>query len=119
MKKIIKFMLCIVLVGAIFGTIGVWKDKQFLQDTLFRLNVADNLDFDGVQQLKNAIAEYLKPITEKFPTKEQAMDYIHNTLPALETFSNGILDALGVKDREKVTVQPQAFGTRDFKTFLF
>lgn len=114
MKKIFKFVLCIVLICAIIETIDVWKDKQFLQNTLIRLHIVGNLDSVEDQQIKlqikDAVVDYLKPIIDRFPTKKEAMDYIHENLPALETFSNGILDALGVNDREKVTLQPQSFG---------
>ena len=122
MKKIIKLVLCIVLLGTIAGATGVWKDKQLLQNTLTRLPIAEKLNSDEVHQLKlqvkDAVVKHLKPIMEKIPTKEEVMDYFHNNLPALETFSNGILDALGIKDRKKVTLQPQAFDARAFDAFL-
>lgn len=121
MFKLIKLIICGVLIIGILSVVDLWKDKQTLKNNLLRLHVVANSDSEYDQQVKlqvkDAITEYLQPITEQFSNKEEAMEYIRENLESLQAFSNQVLDSLGVTDRAVVSLEEEAFGTREYETF--
>lgn len=122
MKKIIKFTICVVLIALVLEFAGLWQDRQTLKDELIRLHVVGASDSEEDQrvklQVKDAIVDYLQPIMEKLPTKEQAMNYIRRNLSVLQELSNQVLDRLGIKDRANVTLKPERFERRVYDTFM-
>ena len=121
MKKIIKLLAFFLIVGVILGSISVLRDKKALRESLIRLHVVGNSDSDEDQniklRLKNAVTEYLQPIMDELPTKEEAMDYIKENINAIQTFSNQFLDSIGEEDRATVTFDAESFGKRWYETF--
>jgi len=121
MKKIIKLTVFIFLLCTILGIKDLWQDKQSLKENLVRLHVVANSDSEEDQriklQVKDAITEYLQPILQNCPTKEDAMEYIQENLSTLQALSNDVLERLGVRDQAVVTLQPETFSKRVYDTF--
>ena len=121
MKKLIKFVLCIVLLLGALEIVNLWQNKKSLRDDLVRLHVVANSDSADDQQVKlqvkDAVTAYLQPIMETLPTKEAAMAYLQKNLSVLQELSDRVLERLGVKDRAAVTLQPESFQTRQYDTF--
>ncbi len=121
MEKIIKLMICLVLIFTVLAFADIWKDKQVLKENLVRLHVVGSSDSEEDQQIKlqvkDAVVNYLQPIMEKFPTKDEAMTYIRDNLSVLQEVSNRVLEGLGVKDCAKVSLQPECFDVRQYDTF--
>ena len=121
MKKIIKLTMFMFFVAAVLGIRDLWQDNQTLKENVIRLHVVGNSNSTYDQQmklrLKDEITAYLQPIVEKFSSKEEAMKYIRENLSGLQTFSNSVLERLGVKERAVVTLQPEAFDARVYDTF--
>ena len=113
MKFLFKFafytiIFCLVIVGIV----SLVQNKQMLRDTLAQLHIAADLDTKEDQQtklqVKETIVDYLQPVVDKFPSKEEALSYLRNNIQELRQFANGVLDKLVVSDRGIVTVGPQA-----------
>ena len=121
MKKIFKLLICIALIFAMLNIIDAWRNRQILKDSIIRLHVVGNSDSDFDQQVKvqvkDAIVDYLEPIAEQFPTKEEAMTFLRENLSAIQELSNRVLEKIGVKERATVSLEPQSFGLRDYETF--
>ena len=121
MKRIIKLIISIILVLTFVGLYRSWQDRQTLNENLIRLHVVANSDSSEDQETKimvrDAVVEYLQPIMEQFPTKEQAMGFIRENLSALEDIANDILAKIGAKETAVVSLEPEAFGTREYDTF--
>ena len=121
MKKLIRLVLCLVLIGAVLIVVNLYQDRQTLKDNLIRLHVVANSDSGEDQciklQVKDAIVSYLQPIMEQFPTKEEAMEYIRSNLSVIQDLSNQVLEKLGVKERAQVTLESEAFDMRVYDTF--
>ena len=121
MKKIIKFILCIILIFSVLGALDLREDLQVIKNELIRLHVVANSDSEEDQQIKlqvkDAVTNYLQPIMEKIPDKEQAMQYIRNHLADLQELSNRVLKQLGAEEQANVTLQEETFDTRDYDTF--
>lgn len=121
MKKLIKLVLCLVVLLGILGVSDLWREKTTLKESLIRLHVVGNSDSEEDQQVKlqvkDAVVAYLQPIMEQFPSKEEAMAYIRTNLPKLQELSNRVLDSLGIKDRAQVTLQQSCFDLRQYDTF--
>ncbi len=122
MKTIIKLMISIILVLTFLSLYRIWQDRQTLENDLIRLHVVANSDSAEDQETKllvrDAIVEYLQPIMEKLPDKEHALQYIKENLDALEELANDVLAKVGAKDSAVVSLEPEAFGTRDYDTFI-
>ena len=121
MKKLIKLTVILILFSMVFGLQGLIRDKLTLHDNLVRLHVVANSDSAEDQQIKlhvkDAITEYLAPILQSIPSKEEAMQYIRENLLILQALSNGVLERLGVHEKAVVTLQPEAFSMREYDTF--
>lgn len=121
MKKLIKLLLCLLLVVTTVSVYDLWQDHQTLKQDLIRLHVVANSDLSDDQdiklQVKDAVVAYLEPIIEQFSDKEQVMEYLRENLAVLQELSNSVLDRLGIKQRAKVTLQQEAFGVREYDTF--
>ena len=121
MKKIFKFIICIILIYSVLGAFDLKKDLQVIKNELIRLHVVANSDSEEDQQIKlqvkDAVTNYLQPIMEKIPDKEQAMQYIRNHLADLQELSNRVLKQLGAEEQANVTLQEETFDTRDYDTF--
>ena len=121
MKKLIRLVLCLVLIGAVLSAVNLYQDRQTLQDSLVRLHVVANSDSEEDQhiklQVKDAIVSFLQPVMEQFPSKEEAMEYIRRNVSAIQELSNQVLEKLGVKEKVQVTLAPEAFDVRVYDTF--
>ena len=119
--KLIKFVICLLLIFAVLGIVDVWQDKQTLKENLIRLHVVANSDSDYDQQVKlqvkDAITQYLQPITDQLSSKEEAMTYLRENLENLQELSNQVLRNLGVKERAVVCLEETSFDTRQYETF--
>ena len=121
MRKIIKLVFACIWILAVVSFLDLWQDKQYLQENLIRLHVVANSDEAEDQmvklQVRDAIIEYLRPLTERFDEKEQAMQYIGENLFDLQEVSNTALKNLGISDHAVVTLQKEKFNKREYDTF--
>ena len=121
MFKVIKLLICVVLVFGIMSIMNLYQDRQTLKENLLRLHIVANSDSQYDQQVKlqvrDAITAYLQPITEKFSNKDEAMAYIRDHITELEDLTNRVLEKLGVKDRATVSLQEACFDLRKYETF--
>ena len=121
MKKIIRLLLCLVLLASMVSAYNLYRDRQSLKENLIRLHVVANSDSAQDQQIKlqvkDAVVAYLQPIVEQFPTKDEAMEYIRQNLSTLRDLSNQVLEKLGIQETVQVTLEPEAFAVREYDTF--
>lgn len=121
MKKIIKIMVCILLIIAVVGILDIWHDHRSVQKNVIRLHVVANSDKNEDQQIKlqvkDAIVEHLQKLVPQFPDKDYAMLYIQENLADIEHLANNVLDSLGEKDRAVATLCQEEFDMRVYDTF--
>ena len=121
MKKIIKIAICLFLLISAVYLGDAWQDKKALQENLIRLHIVADSDSREDQaiklQVRDAVIGYLQPLTEGFSDKEQAMRYIASELSTIQAVANETLAELGESDRAVVTLEREAFDTREYDTF--
>ena len=121
MLKFIKVFLIAVLVVVLIYGITVGVDKYSLQQGLLRLHVVANSDSEADQQIKlqvrDAVIATLQEDMDRVGTKEQAQALISSKLEKLERVANNVLAKAGVEDKARVTLEREAFETREYDTF--
>ena len=121
MRKLLKFACFLLVVYLAFWCGTVLSDRQALNDNLIRFHVVANSDSGEDQALKlqvrDAVVGKLQSTMENFPTMEEAKEYLQAHLPELEEFVNQVIRELGFTDTAKVTVDQEAFDTREYDTF--
>ncbi len=121
MKTMIKLVIGILLAITFLSVYRAYRDRQILQEDLIRLHVVANSNSEEDQEIKlmvrDAITEYLKPIMEKVPNKEQALQFMRENLGAIEEIANDVLARIGANESAVVSLEPEAFGTREYDTF--
>ena len=121
MRKLLKFASFLFLLYVVFWCGTVFADRSALNENLIRLHVVANSDSSQDQTLKlqvrDAVVEKLQDTMEQFPTMEEAKAYLQSHLPELEEFINQVIQKLGSSDSAKVSVDREAFDTRQYDTF--
>jgi len=121
MKKLNKISVCLFLLTSILYVADVWKDKKALQENLIRLHVVANSDSQEDQsiklQVKDAVVSYLQPLVEGVGDKEQAIEIVANNLSFIRQVANSVLTELGEAGDAVVTLDKEAFDTRQYDTF--
>ena len=121
MRKLFKFcVLCLILAGFFsFGT--VLADRSALNENLIRLHVVAASDSEEDQSVKlrvrDAVLDAVEEAMRRLPTADQAKEYLSARLSDLENLANKVLEQAGSRDRAKVTLEKEAFSTRQYDTF--
>ena len=121
MRKLWKRVVFVAVVVAMFWTGTLIADRQRLNQELIRLHVVANSDAAEDQQIKlrvrDAIVESLRQGMVEVLDVEQAKDYLRQQLPQLETLANRVLREAGFSETAVVSLNTEAFPTRDYDTF--
>ncbi len=121
MKKIVKLGLLLLLLYTAFQAGTVLSDRQYLDENLIRLHVVANSDSDADQALKlqvrDAIVESLQAAMAQMPDADTARAYIQENLAQLQALANRTLQDAGSGDTAVVTLEKEAFSTRQYDTF--
>ena len=121
MKKLLKIAVFALAVYGAFWCGSVLSDRIALNENLIRLHVVADSDSEEDQALKlkvrDAVVDKLQETMEQFPSKEEAKAYLQNALPELERFVNQVIQELGFSQTATVSVDAEAFDTREYDTF--
>ena len=121
MKKTLRWFALVLVLSAFVYMISVVSDKRQLQDGILRLHVVANSDDGDDQavklQVRDAVLEELETLTAQAETKDEAQDILAAHLDRLEAVANEKLASLGVEDRASVSLELEAFPTREYDTF--
>lgn len=121
MWKLLKSAIALLLViGAVY-TYSVYKDRETLNDQIIRLHVVADTDDPVDQEVKllvrDEILRLVNTLKNGAASKEEAMTQLREQLPALQKAANAVLQQAGQKYRAVVSLQEEAFPTRDYDTF--
>lgn len=121
MFKLVKRLVILGLLGAAFFAGSVYADKQVMQDRILRLHVVADSNSDEDQSIKekvrDALLAELEPLLEQVDSKEKAQALLQSKLEQLEHVANQTLQACGVSDLAKITLDRESFDTRVYDTF--
>lgn len=121
MRKLWKRGVFVAVVVAMFWTGTLIADRQRLNQELIRLHVVANSDAAEDQQIKlrvrDAIVESLRQGMEEVLDVEEAKAYLRQQLPQLEALANRVLREAGFSETAVVSLNTEAFPTRDYDTF--
>lgn len=121
MFKLIKMCVFCFLAAFLvwFGT--VLADRQTLNENVIRFHVVANSDSEADQtvklQIRDAVVEYLQPVLAELPSAEEAKAWLEEHLEELKAVADRILTENGFSETATVTVQKEAFDTRQYDTF--
>lgn len=121
MKKILKIgIVFVVLVGFLWCG-SVVADRKALHENVIRLHVVaasdSREDQDVKLRVRDAVTETLETAMADITDPDAALAYIRGNVSKLEGVANRVLEECGVKDRAKVTLAEEEFGTRVYDTF--
>lgn len=121
MWKLFKFAVAILLViGAVYSY-SIYRDRETLNDQIIRLHVVADTDDPVDQEVKllvrDKILQLVNTINNTAASKDEALMKLQEQLPALQEAANEILQQVGKKYEAVVTLQEEAFPTRDYDTF--
>ena len=121
MRKAWKRLGICFLTAAIVWIGMLIADRQTLRQELVRLHVVAASDSEADQSmklhLKDAVVSSLKSDLQKLHSAEEATSYLRENLPKIETLANRVLREAGCADAASVSLQMEAFPTRDYDTF--
>ena len=120
-KKLTKILVTSILLFSLFWLGGIIFDRQQLDNNLIRLHVVANSDSEADQavklQVRDAIVSSLQPDMQKISGIAEAKEYLCGKLQQLEETANSALAASGSSLQAVVTLEKEAFSTRDYETF--
>ena len=120
-KKLTKILVTSILLFSLFWLGGIIFDRQQLDNNLIRLHVVANSDSEADQavklQVRDAIVSSLQPDMQKISGRAEAKEYLCGKLQQLEETANSALAASGSSLQAVVTLEKEAFSTRDYETF--
>lgn len=97
------------------------RDNQTLRNDLVRLHVVANSDSEEDQavklQVRDAIVSMLEDTMANLPSVEEAKAYLQSHLRQIEDKANEVLRQAGFTQTATVTLEQEAFPTRDYDTF--
>ncbi len=121
MRKLLKIAGFFLVLYLVFWCGTVISDRKALNDNLIRLHVVANSDSSEDQSLKlqvrDAVVDKLQETMESFPTMEEAKGYLQAHLPQLQEYINQVIRDLGYEETATVSVDREAFDTREYDTF--
>lgn len=121
MWKLIKSVVAIIMVLMVIYAYSVYRDRETLNNQILRLHVVADTDTTVDQEVKllvkDEILRLVDTIKDGATTKEEALQRLQNQLPALQDAANAMLEKLGKHYSAVVTLQEEAFPTRNYETF--
>lgn len=119
-KKARCLVFCLLLAVSVW-TLGLLRDRQYLNQELIRLHVVANSDSEDDQNIKlrvrDAIVESLSEGMADIGNVQAAKAYLRENLSKIETIANNTLEAAGVDSRAVVTLCRETFDIRKYDTF--
>lgn len=121
MWKLLKsFVVILLLIGAVY-TYSVYRDRQTLNDQIIRLHVVADTDDPIDQEVKllvrDEVLRLVDTVKNSATSKEDALMQLQEQLPALQEAANRVLQQIGKHYKAVVTLQEEAFPTRNYDTF--
>lgn len=102
-------------------TVGLVRDRAFLNRELIRLHVVANSDSDEDQAVKlrvrDAVLDSIRSDLKMVGDVNQAKAYLRENLPKIQAAANRTLEAAGVDAQAVVTLEKEAFDIRRYDTF--
>ena len=121
MKKSIRRIGLCLLVVIFFWCGTMISDRQRLSNELIRLHVVANSNSQTDQSMKlfvrDAVTESLKHDLMDVGDVEQAMQYIREKLPYIQSVAEAALESIGYDMPVSVSLCREAFNTRFYDTF--
>lgn len=121
MKRQLKRIALVAFAVVCIFTWGIVTDSDKLHDELLRLHVVGASDSDADQNVKllvrDAVLASLEEGLEDLTDAQAAVDYVARMLPQVEAAANRALELAGFSDIAVVTLEEEAFPTRDYDTF--
>lgn len=109
------------LLTAVCWTVGIVRDRAFLNRELIRLHVVANSDSDEDQAVKlrvrDAVLDSIRSDLKMVGDVNQAKAYLRENLPKIQAAANRTLEAAGVDAQAVVTLQKEAFDVRKYDSF--
>lgn len=121
MWKLIKFVALVLSVAFVLEFLGLYRDKQTLEDSLIRLHVVASSDSQEDQavklQVRDAVVSCVEAALSKVKTIDEAKAWLQENLPEIQQAANQVLKKLGLDYEASVTLAPEPFPKRDYDTF--
>ena len=112
--------ICLLLAVSVW-TLGLLRDRQYLDQELIRLHVVANSDTEADQsiklQVRDAIVASLSEGMADIGNVQAAKAYLRENLSKIEAIANNTLQAAGVDSRAVVTLCRETFDIRKYDTF--
>ena len=119
-KKAACLGLCLILTVSVW-TLGLLRDRQYLDQELIRLHVVANSDSESDQavklQVRDAIVASLTEGMADIGDVQAAKTYLRENLTKIERIANDTLEAAGVDSQAVVTLCKESFDIRKYDTF--
>ena len=119
-KKAACLGFCLILTVSVW-TLGLLRDRQYLDQELIRLHVVANSDSESDQavklQVRDAIVASLTEGMADIGDVQAAKTYLRENLTKIQRIANDTLEAAGVDSRAVVTLCKESFDIRKYDTF--
>lgn len=121
MFKLLKSAAVILLVmGAVYAY-SIYRDSQTLNKQIIRLHVVADTDNAVDQEVKLLVRDEVLRLVDSIKngakSKEEALMKLQEQLPSLQEAANAVLRSAGQDYDAVVTLQQEAFPTRNYETF--
>lgn len=121
MRQMGKRLGICLLLAALMWTVGLIRDRAFLNRELIRLHVVANSDSGQDQAVKlrvrDAVLESIRSDLAQVGNVEEAKAYLRENLPKIEAVANRTLEMAGVDARAVASLQKESFDIRNYDTF--
>ncbi len=121
MRKIIRLMVFVAILGLLAEYIGIARDRNMLHDGLIRLHVVAASDSEEDQavklQVRDAVVDYVQEAMTHVMTLEEAKAWLEENLPGIQKAANDMLKKLGLSYGAEVTFDEEAFPVRHYDSF--
>lgn len=121
MRKILKGVLILGLMGALVYTGTLIADRETLRNQLIRFHVVADSDSPEDQavklQVRDAVIDYLNREMGQIGNTAQAKDYLRANLHQIEAVANTVLQNEGFTETASVSLTAEEFPTRAYDTF--
>ena len=121
MRKVRNFLILFVVVFCVLSVAELVAQKRQLQESIIRLHVVADSDSEKDQAVKllvrDAVTQEVSEALGQITDKDQALAYLSGHLTQLEAAANRVLLEQGFSQRARVTLEQEAFSTRQYDTF--
>lgn len=121
MIKLVKFFCILTVIWLLAEVLSLAADKRQLQEDLIRLHVIGNSNTVADQsqklQVRDAVIEYLQPLTLQLASKEEVMSFLNEHLNEITSVANEALAKAGSFKNAVVLLSKESYDTRIYDTF--